>query len=97
MTSPRQTIDRFARPDARWLLLLSGTVALQFGTAALFTRFAVDGFSWLSFLACLAPAIWAFFLLSTYRSFLERLITWGALAAAVYWGMPALAMLGIGH
>jgi len=100
MISPRpeaQHADPFARPDVRWLLLLVGTVTLHVASAATFARFAGDGFSWLAFLACLVPAAWAVFLLSTYRSFLERVITWAALAGAVYWALPALAMLGIGR
>ena len=96
MIAPQQDVDPFARPDARWLLLLAGTVALQLASAALFARFADAGFSWLAFLACLLPAFWAVYLLSTYRSLVERVITWAALAAAVYWALPALAMLGIG-
>ena len=100
MTSPRQEAeqaDPFSRPDARWLLLLAGTVSLHVASAALFARFAGDGFSWAAFLACLLPACWAVYLLSTYRSFVERMITWAALAGAVYWALPALAMLGLGH
>jgi hypothetical protein len=96
MMTPQQNVDPFARPDVRWLLLLAGTVALQLASAALFGRFAGAGFSWPAFLACLLPACWAVFLLSTYRSFVERVITWAALAGAVYWVLPALAMLGIG-
>ena len=97
MTSPRQEAeqaDPFSRPDARWLLLLAGTVSLHVASAALFARFAGDGFSWVAFVACLLPACWAVYLLSTYRSFVERMITWAALAGAVYWALPALAMLG---
>ena len=97
MTAPEQKIDPFSRPDPRWLLLLAGTVSLHVASAALFARFAGDGFSWVAFLACLLPAIWAVYLLSTYRSFLERVITWAAFAGAVYWAMPALAMLGVGR
>jgi hypothetical protein len=97
MTSPQPNTDPFARPDARWLLFLVGTVALQLASAALFSRFASAGFSWLAFVGCLLPAIWSVYLLSTYRSFVERVITWAALVGAVYWAMPALAMLGIGR
>lgn len=95
--APQQNIDPFARTDARWLLLLAGTVTLQLASAALFGRFSGDGFSWVAFLACLLPAFWAVYLLSIYRSFVERVITWAALAGAIYWAMPALAMLGIGR
>jgi len=70
---------------------------LRLASAAVFARFAGESFSWLAFVACLLPAVWAVYLLSTYRSFLERLITWAALAGAVYWALPALAMLGIGR
>lgn len=97
MIAPQEKVDPFTRPDPRWMLLLAGTVALHLASAAVFTRFAGDGFSWLAFLACLLPACWAVFLLSTYRSFLERVITWASLAGAVYWAMPALAMLGLGR
>ena len=97
MTSPQPNTDPFARPDVRWLAYLAGTVALQFASAALFGRFANAGFSWLAFMGCLLPAIWSVYLLSTYRSFVERVITWAALAGAIYWAMPALAMLGIGR
>ena len=100
MTSPHQEaqrVDPFSRPDVRWLLLLAGTVTLHVASAATFARFAGDKFSWLAFVACLLPAVWAVYLLSTYRSFFERVITWAALAGAVYWALPALAMLGIGR
>jgi hypothetical protein len=97
MIAPQQKVDPFARPDVRWLLFLAGTVTFQIASAALFARFAGAGFSWLAFLACLLPAFWSVYLLSTYRSFMERVITWAALAGAIYWAMPALAMLGIGR
>ena len=97
MIAPQEKVDPFTRPDPRWMVLLAGTVALQLASAALFGRFGGDGFSWVAFLACLLPAGWAVFLLSTYRSFLERVITWAALAGAVYWAMPALSMLGLGR
>src|SRR5215510_7011277 len=100
ITSPQQEaqpVDPFSRPDPRWLLLLAASVCLHVATAVLFARFAGGGFSWVAFAACLAPACWAVFLLSTYRSFAERLITWAALAGAIYWALPALAMLGLGH
>ena len=97
MTTPQQNANPFARPDGRWLFFLTGTVALQLASAALFARFAGASFSWLAFLGCLLPALWSVYLLSTYRSFVERVITWAALAGALYWAMPALAMLGIGR
>lgn len=97
MIAPQEHVDPFSRPDVRWLLFLAATVTLHVVSAAVFARFAGDGFSWLAFVACLLPAVWAVYMLSTYRSFLERLITWAALAGAVYWALPALAMLGIGR
>jgi len=95
MTAPQQNVDPFARPDVRWLLFLAGTVTLQIASAALFARFAGAGFSWLAFLACLLPAFWSVYLLSTYRSFVELVITWAALAGAIYWAYSSLALFGV--
>ena len=90
-----QKTDTLTQHDVRWLFLLVATVAIHFGGAALFPRFANGGFSWPAFLVCAVPVAWAVLLLSTYRSFLERVIMWASVAGAVYWALPALAMFGV--
>jgi len=90
-----QETDTPAQHDVRWLFLLAATAAVHVGSALLFPRFAYGHFSWPAFLTCLAPMVWAVLVSSTYRSFPERVIMWAAVAGAVYWALPALAMFGI--
>lgn len=87
--------DTLTQRDVRWVLLFVTALIVNFGCALLFSQLATSGFSWPAFLMCLLPMFCAAYLLSIYRSFLERVICWAAVVGAGYWGLQVLAMFGI--
>ena len=94
-TATEQKAGTLTQHDVRWVALVFVTAILNFGSALLFPQFSSGGFSWLALFSCLLPVLWAAYLLAIYRSFLERVICWAAVAGAGYWALQALAMFGI--
>jgi hypothetical protein len=94
-TATEQKAGTLTQHDVRWVALVLVTATLNFGSALLFPEFSSGGFSWPALITCLAPALWAGYLLSIYRSFVERVATWAAVAGAIYWAYSGLALLGV--
>lgn len=94
-TATEQKADTLAQHDVRWVILVVITALLNAGSLLLFPQLSSGGFRWLAVIACLLPVLWGAYLLSIYRSFLERVVTWVAVAGAVYWAYSALALFGV--
>ncbi len=94
-TVTEQKAGTLTQCDVRWVALVLVTAILNFGSALLFPQFSSGGFSWLALFSCLLPVLWGAYMLAIYRSFLERVVTWAAMAGAAYWAYSALALSGI--
>src|SRR5262245_59363444 len=84
--APNQTRDR-------WLLLLIISLVINLGSAFLFPMFVTDAFTWLQFLVCLPPIVWAGFLLFRYRARGERWVSYAAVLGALYWLLPVIGLV----
>src|SRR4051794_35259103 len=82
-----------ARTRSRWLSLLVLTLVINLGSAFIFPHHTRDAFSWSAFLSCLAPIGWAAYLLLSYRTLGERLVSHAAIALALLWLLPAIGLV----
>ena len=69
------------------------TLVINLWSAFMVPNFVTSGFSWPAFLMCLPPILWGAFLLFLYRAVGERLVSYIAIVGALFWLLPAFAML----